>query len=200
MLNTEAAPAPAELATSLEHVDSLELYPGNPRRGDVAAIRQSLERNGQFRPIVVQRATRQVLAGNHTLQAARAAGWEQISVVWADVDDATARRIVIADNRTAELAVNEDHALAALLHALGGDLEGSGYEQADVDALDALLAEFESHAAEAGSDEDILDRTDAAGWPSIVVQVPPDVKARFEGAPGEDELQKLLHLLNAAGC
>jgi ParB-like nuclease domain len=45
----------------------LRPYPGNPRRGDLEAIKDSLERNGQYRPIVVNRRTMEVLAGNHTL-------------------------------------------------------------------------------------------------------------------------------------
>jgi ParB/Sulfiredoxin domain len=55
-------------------IDDLVPFPGNPRRGNVAAIKQSLEENGQYRPIVVRRQTREVLAGNHTLQAAKELG------------------------------------------------------------------------------------------------------------------------------
>ena len=49
----------------------LRPLPGNARRGDVDAIVDSLRRNGQFRPLVVQRSTGYVLGGNHTLQAAQ---------------------------------------------------------------------------------------------------------------------------------
>ena len=49
-----------------------EVHPrkGNPRRGDIDVIAESLERNGQFRPIVVNKATGEILAGNHTYAAA----------------------------------------------------------------------------------------------------------------------------------
>src|SRR5262249_21972971 len=52
-------------------IDSVRGYARNPRRGDLAAIKRSLEVNGQYRPIVVNRRTGEVLAGNHTWLAAR---------------------------------------------------------------------------------------------------------------------------------
>ena len=66
-------------------VGSLEFFPGNARRGDVEAIARSLAENEQYAPIVVQRATRHVLAGNHTLKAAQSLGWPEIDVVFVDV-------------------------------------------------------------------------------------------------------------------
>lgn len=48
---------------------------GNPRRGDIDAIAESLERNGQFRPIVVNKPTGEILGGNHTYAAAKRLGW-----------------------------------------------------------------------------------------------------------------------------
>jgi ParB/Sulfiredoxin domain len=59
-----------ELQTSQVPLSDLRAYPGNPRRGDVEAIKTSLRAHGQYRPIVVNRPTMQVLAGNHTLEAA----------------------------------------------------------------------------------------------------------------------------------
>ena len=106
----------------------LRPYPGNARRGDVDAIAESLSVNGQFRPLVVQRSTGYVLAGNHTLQAAQRLHWSAVDVTYLDVDDAAARRIVIADNRTADLGGYDDRALLALLRDLGEDsLAGTGY-------------------------------------------------------------------------
>jgi hypothetical protein len=157
------APDVDRLETSLEDVSDLSEYPGNPRRGDVAAIAESLARNGQYRPIVVQRATRFVLAGNHTLRAARSLGWSHINVVWVDVDDDGARRIVAADNRTADLAENDDAALVALLRSLDGDLDGTGYSEPD---YEALLAGLE-HAAE-HPDEGPVALTDVDAIPDTV--------------------------------
>lgn len=119
-------------------VAELRPYPGNPRQGDVEAIKRSLAANGQYRPVVVNRRTSEVLAGNHTLLAARELGWEQIAASYVDVDEDGARRIVLADNRTNDLAGYDDEALVELLQALP-DLEGTGYDE---EALGALLEEL----------------------------------------------------------
>ena len=104
-------------------------YPRNPRRGDLGAIRESLKANGQYRPLVANRRDRQVLAGNHTLAAARELGWEEVAVTWVDVDEATAARIVVVDNRSSDLAGWDDALLAELLGELD-ELDGTGFSEA----------------------------------------------------------------------
>lgn len=115
-------------------VSSLRLARRNPRRGDVAAIRESLERNGMYGPLVVNRSTMEVLAGNHTLRALRELGWREVDVYFVEVDEDAARRILLADNRTSDLAFNDAEELVALLDDLD-DLEGTGYDQDDLDGL-----------------------------------------------------------------
>lgn len=116
-------------------VTSLEFYPGNPRVGNVPVIADSLRENQQYAPIVVQRSTRYVLAGNHTLKAAISLGWDEIDVVFVDVNDDRARRIVLSSNRTAELGGYDDDALVELLSYLDDDYEGTGWSEEDVEAL-----------------------------------------------------------------
>src|SRR5436190_9382064 len=125
------------LQTQAVPTADLRPYDANPRRGDVEAIKVSLKAHGQYRPIVVNRPTRQVLAGNHTLKAAKQLGWKTIAATFVDVDDEQAKRIVLVDNRTNDLAGYDTQALVDLLEELP-DLDGSGYDQP---ALDALLDE-----------------------------------------------------------
>ncbi len=115
-------------------ISSLTPYPGNPRRGDVAQIKASLEAHGQYRPIVVQEATSRVLAGNHTMQAAIELGWTKMLATVIDVDDEQAKKIVVVDNRSNDLAENDDASLADMLVELP-DLDGTGYSQDDLDEL-----------------------------------------------------------------
>ncbi len=133
-------------ATGIELVplDRLTTYPGNARRGDLDAIRESLRRNGQYRPLIVQRSTGFVLAGNNTMHAMQAEGMAEAEVKWLDVDDEAARRIVIADNRTADLGTYDDRALVTLLREVGEDLEGTGYDLDDYDDLLAALQEADA--------------------------------------------------------
>lgn len=124
---------------------SLSPYHRNPRRGNVEAIAASLERNGGYKPITVNRGTltgrpNEILAGNHTSAAALRLGWATIAAVWVDVDDEAAARIVIADNRSSDLASYDTPELGALLATLDGDLQGTGFEVYDLDGITAALA------------------------------------------------------------
>lgn len=119
-------------------IGDLKSYPKNPRRGDVDAIARSLEKNGQYKPIVASRKDKTILAGNHTWRAARSLGWTHIAVSWVDVDDKQAQKIVLADNRTSDMSSYDDNKLAELLTSLP-DLEGTGFTQVDVDQLMAML-------------------------------------------------------------
>lgn len=119
-------------------LDELTPFPGNAKRGDVEQIRASLRKNGQYRSLVVREIPNGpliVLAGNHTMQALTAEGRETARCEIVLCDDDTARRINLADNRTAELGAYDNDALAELLSYLDGDYEGTGYTEEDVEAL-----------------------------------------------------------------
>lgn len=120
-------------------IDSLKEFEGNPRKGNVKALVESLQANGQYRPIVVHKATQQILAGNHLWKAATELGWKEISIVEVDVDDAAAKKIVAADNRLADMGVYDEQKLLNLLGEI--DLAGTGYVPADVDDLLAMIEE-----------------------------------------------------------
>lgn len=120
-------------------IDDLVPFEGNPRIGDVGAIADSLTANGQYRPLVVRRETREILGGNHTWRAAKHLGWMTVAVSYVeDLTDEEAKRIVLADNRYSDLATYDPQALAAMLTGLT-DLNGTGYAPSDLDALLASL-------------------------------------------------------------
>ncbi len=124
---------------NIEHVPVVDLivHPDNPRQGDLGAIITSIKKNGWYGTVVAQRSTGHVLAGNHRLMAAQHLKLDTVPVYWADVDDATARRILLADNRTAELATYDNDQLVDLLtrHANADDLIGTGWDHDDVEDL-----------------------------------------------------------------
>lgn len=125
------------LDTRLISVTELTPYARNPRRGDVEQIKLSLQRNGQYRALVVRQCPDSliVLAGNHTLKAARELGQSVIRCEILTCDDQTARRISLADNRLNDLGTYLNEVLAAELTALDGDTSGTGYGEEDVSAL-----------------------------------------------------------------
>ena len=129
-------------------IDSLTQHPRNARHGNIEAISASLARFGQLKPVVVQRSTGYVVAGNHLLRAALALGWQHLAANVVELDDATAQAYMLADNRTADLGTYDEALLSAILaeQASAGNLAGTGYTADDVDELLArLLAEAERH-------------------------------------------------------
>lgn len=143
-------------------LDEVTLFHKNARIGNLDAIRDSILANGQFRPPVVNRGTQtgrewEVLGGNHFIKAARDLNEEgkfpdEFDAYVIDLDDEAATKVVLADNRTSELGHTDDEALLELLQELE-DLDGTGYEEEDLDDLIALLQENEEDEAAAAESE-----------------------------------------------
>ena len=117
-------------------VETLTEHPQNPRHGRVSVIENSIEHNGFYGAVLVQQSSGFVIVGNHRLRAARTRGEPTVPVIYLDVDDERARRIMLADNRTNDLAGYGDVELAALLTELAEStslgLEGTGFGQDDL--------------------------------------------------------------------
>jgi ParB-like chromosome segregation protein Spo0J len=122
------------LSTETIDINSVFPYPMNARQGDVGLISESLAKNGQFRPIVVNKRDNSILVGNHTWKAAKMLGWKEIAATFIDADDEAAARIVLADNKTADLGSYDHVELAEILQTLPA-FEGSGYTGDDLDDL-----------------------------------------------------------------
>ncbi|QXJ19624.1 ParB N-terminal domain-containing protein [Actinomadura graeca] len=153
-------------------MDRLTPHPDNPRQGDTEAIGESVETNGWYGAVIAQRSTGHILVGNHrwlTLQAKQAS---EVPVIWLDVDDDRARRILLADNRTGDRASYDQAGLLALLEGLATSadaLAGTGYGMDELEDLRAVLDEVPTvtaaksgaHYAETPEEED--ERVSALG-------------------------------------
>jgi ParB-like chromosome segregation protein Spo0J len=111
-------------------INEIKVHPMNPREGDIGSIIESLNKMGQYRPIVVNKRTRHILSGNHTYQAAVQLGWEKIAVHWIDVDEIEEIKILIVDNRTSDLATYDPQELNKLLTTT--NLTGTGFSPEEV--------------------------------------------------------------------
>ena len=166
-----AAPPPQEIsvtATKTVPIVQLKMYYRNPNRGDTSAIMESIKRSGQFRPVVVNVGNftgrkNEILAGNHTYMAMRKLGREEILASFVDVDDEQAARIVLADNETAAKGRTDDSIVADLLQSLP-DYIGTGYTEAEVDAIFADLEE-QADEAEKAAAKDAAEREAARDDP-----------------------------------
>ena len=125
-----------DLQTVYADPRSIPPHPRNPRVGNVGMIIESITENG-------------LLAGNHTLQALLQMGRESVPVIMLDVDDETALRILLVDNRSSELGSYNDDRLIEILESLDS-FAGTGWTPDDLEALigspveeieDALSAE-----------------------------------------------------------
>ena len=171
-------------------MNEVSAHPDNPRNGDVDAIVESISVNGYVAPIIAQKSTGHIIAGNHRYYALMQLGSEQIPVIWLDVDDLAAKRYLLADNRTSDMGQYDNGVLAALLQELQSEdsLLGTGYKDYDLEVLQHLN----------NMDNETLD---FAQWPTLTFQVPPKVKQAFltMTAGAGDDREKFELLLRLAG-
>jgi DNA modification methylase len=102
---------------------------------NIEAIKGSLKRFGQQKPIVVT-PENIVIAGNGTLEAARQLGWKEIWAHVTDLKGVDRTAFALADNRSAELATWDDEILGKTLQALreeNFDLDSIGFDTSDLD-------------------------------------------------------------------
>lgn len=160
-------------------ISLLKFYPGNARRGDIDLIAESLERLGQYKPVVAcvgdkaPELANVILAGNHTVMAAQRLGWDTIDAHWVDVDADTAKRVVIADNKSSDEATYEVEELVNLLTELP-DLSGTGFDR---DELDELLEALDTPEVE---EETPPEETAADGYDLLVECADAEERARVK--------------------
>lgn len=126
------------LSTLMVPINSIEQHPRNYNNGDLDAIIESIEVNGFMAPLIVQRSTGYIVAGNHRWQALHALGATEAPVVIADITDDRATRYLLADNRIASLAMADEAAQLELLRELSESqdgLMGSGWDEASFERL-----------------------------------------------------------------
>lgn len=129
-------------------IDSLQPFPGNPRRGDITVLRDSLSRFGQVRPLLVDAADPTlIVAGHHILLAAAEEGWTHVAAIPNEfADDDEARAYLLADNRTHDRGGYDLEALSVQLEALRdtSTLDGTGYTDGYLGELEGQLAALRS--------------------------------------------------------
>lgn len=112
----------------------LALFPGNARRGNVDKLVESIRVNGFYTPIIVQRSTGYIVAGNHRFLAAQQAGLTSFPVVYLELSAAEALKINIADNKLSDDATYDVDDLIDQLQTVD-DLDGTGWTEEELNAL-----------------------------------------------------------------
>ncbi len=128
-----------ELTVETVDIDSVFPHPRNANIGNVTEIKKSIEVNGVYRPIVVSRASKRILAGNHTFTALRELGARTVQVIFLEnLSPEDEVRIMLADNRVAQLSSMDVVGMVDLLEILrqsNGTLDGTGWDDAAFDAM-----------------------------------------------------------------
>ena len=138
-------------------VSELAHDPNNARTHDlknIEAIKGSLAKFGQQKPIVID-ASNVVIAGNGTLEAARALGWETIDVVVTTLDSFEKTAFALADNQTATLADWDQDVLDSQLKALTEmdfDISDIGFDPIELDKELAEPSEKDDEVPELDDD------------------------------------------------
>lgn len=107
--------------------DPLKEHPQNPNIGDDDVVDESVETNGWYGAIIAQKTTGYILAGNTRYRVAKRNGAAEIPVIWKDVDDEAALRILLVDNQSARRAEMDEEKLTLLLEGLDS-LTGTGFD------------------------------------------------------------------------
>lgn len=125
-------------------VEELKTHPSNPRQGDIGAIVESMRVHGFYGALIVQKETNYILAGNHRFKAAKSLGYSKVPVMFVEVSEEEAKRILLVDNKTSDLATYDEHELLSILAELNKTplgLEGTGFDEDDLDDLAKSLSE-----------------------------------------------------------
>lgn len=143
-------------------IDTISEHPENTNERDgIDDIRESYRFHGQYAPVLVQRSSGYIVKGNHTHRAMVAEGATLIDAVFRDMDDDTARRIMLIDNPTGRRSRDNPQSLAELLQQLDkspAGLAGTGYGKDDLSLLMASLSAAQP-ATPSATDPDVVPET-----------------------------------------
>ena len=121
-------------------IDEVKEWEGNARihtKRNLDELKKSIQRWGQYKPIIVQKSSMRIIAGNGTYQAIVALGLKEVNCNIIDVDDTEAEAMMIADNRTGLLSQWDDKILTGSLKHLQeeGKLNLTGYDSVELDKM-----------------------------------------------------------------
>jgi len=141
----------------------------------IMEIRRSLKKWGQYKNIVIDE-NNLVLAGNGLVEAMRAEGIKKArAVILYDLTENEKKKLMMADNKTAGLGIDNLNNIEELIAELAGDFDIPGFDDEVLNSISAAseeisaalddygkateqnIAEIDSHA---GANETAGDETD----------------------------------------
>ena len=105
-------------------------------------IRRSLQKWGQYKNIVIDEEN-MVLAGNGLVEAMRAEGMKKAwAVILTDLTENEKKKLMMADNKTAGLGIDNLNNIEALIGELAGDFDIPGFDDDVLNSINAASEEI----------------------------------------------------------
>lgn len=89
----------SKLKIEYVEIDSLEEWPDNPKLHDNESIENSIKEFDITKPILVQKSTRRIIAGNGRVEVLKGMGYTEVPVIFLDMDDIKAKAYMLVDNQ-----------------------------------------------------------------------------------------------------
>jgi len=140
-----------ELKTELVKLSKLKPDTRNARLHDernIEEIKRSLVDNEQYAPLIVQRSTGKILAGNGRYTAMKQLDWQECYVTYIDCTDEEAIKIALADNRTSELAEWDFATLKDLMQELGPEPDVAGWSNEEIEDMFQMFSDEETEVVQ----------------------------------------------------
>lgn len=121
-------------------IEDVELWERNPRINAhvVEQLALSIAEFGFLNPLIVQRSSGKIIAGNTRYKAATKLKLLKVPVIYADLTDEKAKAFAIADNKLGELAMWDDDLLKELLMEINEDdldIKLLGFDNFELDSI-----------------------------------------------------------------
>ncbi|MDR2095738.1 MAG: ParB/Srx family N-terminal domain-containing protein [Treponema sp.] len=105
-------------------------------------IRRSLQKWGQYKNVVIDE-TYTILAGNGLVEAMRLEGMKKVWVVILyDLSENDKKKLMMADNKTAGLGVDNLNNIEQIIHDLAGDFDIPGFDDDVLNSINAASEEI----------------------------------------------------------
>jgi hypothetical protein len=160
-------------------------------------IRRSLKKWGQYKNIVIDE-NNLILAGNGLVEAMRAEDIKKAkAVILYDLTENEKKKLMMADNKTAGLGIDNLNNIEVIISELAGDFDIPGFDDDVLNSINAAsdeisaalddygkascenLAEIESHANVNAEDDTVVSNTDNETYTSKTQHTCPECGAEI---------------------
>jgi hypothetical protein len=174
--------------------------PLNPWSGNDDVVGESMDKLGFYGAVLLQASSKRLIAGHTRVRRALARQAATLPALLIDVDDETARRMLLVDNRSNQRGGFMDEPLANLLQLLqanDGGLAGTGFGDDDLaDTLNRLAPPPTLDALQGTYGDPVESHI----WPLVHIRLPPDHYSKFrdllEAAAGETDTAKFMAIID----